>query len=168
MSTIHQVKYLDEIGHSPFSRWLDGIETEAAARITEQTQPPSRSPMNGGWSDGNASRQRRGSRMALTRDFKETIQARARKDPRFRDALFTEALNAYLAGDTAAGKAMLRDLVNATIGFEGLAAEVRKPSKSLHRMLAPQGNPSTENFFSIVSALQKRTRVRLNVTAKSA
>ena len=106
--------------------------------------------------------------MALTRDFKETIQARARKDSRFRDALFTEALNAYLAGDTAAGKAMLRDLVNATIGFEGLAAEVCKPSKSLHRMLAPHGNPSIENFFSIVSALQKRTRVRLAVTARSA
>jgi len=106
--------------------------------------------------------------MALTRDFKETIQARARKDSRFRDALFTEALNAYLAGDTAAGKAMLRDLVNATIGFEALAAEVRKPSKSLHRMLAPHGNPSIENFFSIVSALQKWTRVRLAVTARSA
>lgn len=106
--------------------------------------------------------------MALTRDFKETIQARARKDSRFRDALFTEALNAYLAGDTAAGKAMLRNLVNATIGFEALAEEVRKPSKSLHRMLAPHGNPSIENFFSIVSALQKRTRVRLAVIARSA
>ncbi|MCL4688947.1 MAG: hypothetical protein KJ007_10275 [Burkholderiales bacterium] len=63
---------------------------------------------------------------------------------------------------------MLRDLVNATIGFEGLAAEVSKPSKSLHRMLAQHGNPSIENFFSIVSALQKRTRARLNVTARSA
>src|SRR5712692_6832980 len=99
--------------------------------------------------------------MALTQDFKKTIAARARRDPRFREALFTEAINAYLAGDTAAGKAVLRDLVNATIGFEGLAAEVKRPSKSLHRMLAPQGNPNIENFFGIVSALQKRTRVKL-------
>ena len=30
----------------------------------------------------------------------------------------------------------------ATIGFEGLAAEINKPSKSLHRMLAPRGNPN--------------------------
>ena len=45
-------------------------------------------------------------------------------------------INAYLAGDTQTGKAMLRDLVNATIGFEALSAEVRTPSKSLHRMLA--------------------------------
>jgi DNA-binding phage protein len=105
--------------------------------------------------------------MALTREFRETIQARAQKDPRFREALFSEALNAYLAGDTAVGKAVLRDLVNATIGFEGLADEVNKPSKSLHRMLAPHGNPSIENFFGIVAALQKRTRVRLKVSAKS-
>ena len=103
--------------------------------------------------------------MALTRDFKQTIAARARREPRFREALFTEAINAYLAGDTAEGKAMLRDLVNATVGFEGLALEIQKPSKSLHRMLAPRGNPSTENFFSIVSALQKKTRMKLRVTA---
>ncbi len=105
--------------------------------------------------------------MALTRDFRDTVKARAQREPRFREALFTEAINAYLAGDTIAGKAILRDLVNATMGFEGLAAEVKKPSKSLHRMLAPRGNPSTENFFDIVSALQKKTKVRLRVTAKT-
>ena len=105
--------------------------------------------------------------MALTRDFRETVVARVQRDPRFREALFTEAMNAYLGGDTAAGKAILRDLVNATIGFEELAAELNKPSKSLHRMLAPRGNPSTENFFGIVSALQKKARVKLRVTAKA-
>ena len=105
--------------------------------------------------------------MALTREFKETVVARARRDARFRDAMFAEAINAYLAGDTQIGKAMLRDLVNATIGFEGLSAEVRKPSKSLHRMLAQRGNPSTENFFGIVKALQKKTRTRLRVAVQA-
>ena len=104
--------------------------------------------------------------MALTRDFKETVMARAQRDARFRQALFTEALNVYLAGDAASGKAMLRDLINATIGFKGLAAEVNKPSKSLHRMLGEKGNPSTKNFFGIVGALQRRTKVRLEVTAR--
>ena len=106
--------------------------------------------------------------MPLTRDFRATVQARAQRDPRFREALFTEAIDAYLSGDTVAGKAILRELVNATIGFEGLAAEVKKPSKSLHRMLAPHGNPNIENFFGIVSALQRKTRVTLRVTAKTA
>ena len=95
------------------------------------------------------------------------MAARAQREPRFREALLTEAINAFLRGDTAAGKAILRDLVNATLGFEELAAAIKKPSKSLHRMLAPRGNPSTENLFSIVSALQKKTGVKLRVTAKA-
>jgi DNA-binding phage protein len=105
--------------------------------------------------------------MALTREFKDTVAARVQRDPRFREALFTEAMNAYLGGETSAGKAILRDLVNAIIGFEELASVLKKPSKSLHRMLAPHGNPSTENFFGIVNALQKKARVKLHVTAKA-
>lgn len=105
--------------------------------------------------------------MALTREFKGTVVARVQRDPRFREALFTEAISAFLGGDTATGKAILRDLVNATVGFEELAAQIEKPAKSLHRMLAPHGNPSTENFFEIVSTLQKKTRVKLRVTAKA-
>ena len=105
--------------------------------------------------------------MALTRDFKDTVVVRVQRDPRFLEMLFTEAINAHLGGDIAASKAILRDLVNATVGFETLAAELNKPSKSLHRMLAPRGNPSTENFFSIVSALQKKAHVRLRVTARA-
>ncbi|MBH0200559.1 MAG: transcriptional regulator [Nitrospira sp.] len=105
--------------------------------------------------------------MALTREFRNTIAACVERDPRFREALFTEALNAYLAGDTAVGKAIIRDLVNATVGFEELALTLKKPSKSLHRMLAPRGNPSTDNFFSIVNALQKKAHVKLRVTAKA-
>lgn len=105
--------------------------------------------------------------MALTREFKQTVAARAQRDSRFREALFSEALNAYFSGDPSVGKAMLRDLVNATIGFEELALTIKKPSKSLHRMLAPRGNPSTDNFFDIVCALQKKTRVKLRVTAKA-
>ncbi len=105
--------------------------------------------------------------MALTREFKETVAARVQRDPRFREALFSEALNAYLAGEGTQGKAMLRDLVNATIGFEELGATLQVPSKSLHRMLSPRGNPSTETFFGIVRTLQKKARVKLHVTAKA-
>lgn len=105
--------------------------------------------------------------MALTREFKETVGARIERDPRFREALFTEAMNAYLGGDIKAGKALLRDLVNATIGFEELASVLKKSSKSLHRMLAPHGNPNTENFFGIVKALQKKAGVKLQVKAKA-
>ena len=103
--------------------------------------------------------------MALTREFRETVYRRAQRDASFRRALLTEAVNAYLNGDEATGKAVLRDVINATIGFEGLAAHLHKPSKSLHRMLGPGGNPSTVNFFAILQVLQKRVGVKLSVKA---
>jgi DNA-binding phage protein len=106
--------------------------------------------------------------MALTRDFRITIIARARRDHRFCEGLLAEAISAYLAGETAVGRSILRDLVNATIGFEKLALEVEKPSKSLHRMLSARGNPSSENFFEIVQALQRHLRVKLRVTVRAA
>ena len=105
--------------------------------------------------------------MALTREFKDTVAARVQRDPRFREALFTEAMNAYLEGNAGTGKVILRDLVNATIGFEELAHMLKKSSKSLHRMLAPNGNPNTENFFSIVKTLQRTAGVKLQVKAKA-
>jgi DNA-binding phage protein len=103
--------------------------------------------------------------MALTRAFRETVYRRAQQDGRFRKALLTEAVNAYLSGDEVTGKAVLRDVINATIGFERLAADLQKPSKSLHRMLGPGGNPNTSNFFAILQVLQKRVGVRLTVKA---
>ncbi len=103
--------------------------------------------------------------MALTKAFLETVYERAQRDAGFRKALLTEAMNAYLAGDEATGKALLRDMINATIGFEQLAAEVQKPSKSLHRMLGPRGNPTTANFFAVLRVLQKRAGVKLTVKA---
>jgi len=103
--------------------------------------------------------------MALTKAFRETVYERAQRDAGFHKALLTEAMNAYLGGDEAAGKTVLRDVINATVGFEPLATELGKPAKSLHRMLGPGGNPSTANFFAILRVLQKRAGVKLTVKA---
>ena len=56
--------------------------------------------------------------MALTRDFKETIQERIGRDPAFREALLKDGVDCLLAGDVKTGKAVLRDYINATIGFQ--------------------------------------------------
>ena len=105
--------------------------------------------------------------MALTRDFKETVKARVSADPAFRAALLTEAVELLLSGDVATGKAMLRDYINATIGFESLAEEVGTPSKSLMRMFSVKGNPRADNVFSVISRLQQRTGVHLAVRPQS-
>ena len=95
---------------------------------------------------------------------RDRIQSRA-ADGAFRKSLLSEAVNAYLSGDEPTGKTVLRDVINTTIGFEQLAADLQKSSKSLHRMLGPRGNPNTANFFAILRVLQRRVGVRLTVKA---
>ncbi len=101
--------------------------------------------------------------MALTRHFRETIQARAQRDTRFRHALLAEAVNELLKGELGAGKALLRDYVNATIGFEQLSVEVERPVKSLQRMLGSCGNPTAENLVAILKVLQEYEAVQIRV-----
>jgi DNA-binding phage protein len=94
--------------------------------------------------------------MTLTRDFKETVKARAARDPEFRKALVNEAVECLLANDFDTAKAILRDYINATIGFEGLAAEVGTPPKSLMRMFGPRGNPQARSLLPVIAHIRKR------------
>lgn len=103
--------------------------------------------------------------MALTRDFKATVGARIARDPAFREALLREAIESLLAGDLATGKAILRDYVNATLGFQGLAVATGMPAKSLMRMLGPNGNPHAHNLLAVLSCLQQEAGVRIEVRA---
>jgi hypothetical protein len=103
--------------------------------------------------------------MVLTRDFKETIQARAKRDPAFREELLREGTECLLAGDVDTGKAVLRDYINATIGFAALGALTARPPKSLMRMFGPRGNPQARNLFEIIGVLQEREGLHLEVRA---
>jgi DNA-binding phage protein len=101
--------------------------------------------------------------MALTRDFRKTVAARVRRDPKFAKALLDEAATLFLNGEPDAARLILRDLVNATVGFETLAAKTSKPSKSLHRMLSSRGNPSMDNLAAIFDAVRENLKVGIRV-----
>jgi len=105
--------------------------------------------------------------MALTRDYKETISERAHSDKEFANALFDEAITLFLNGEPDVARLVLRDLVNATVGFEALAMEIEKPSKSLHRMLSAKGNPTMDNLTKIFNVLKQKLRVDFEVHAVS-
>jgi DNA-binding phage protein len=106
--------------------------------------------------------------MPLTRSFNATVRERATRDPAFRAALFSEAVQALLAGDLNDAKAALRAYINATIGFEKLAAATGTPVKSLMRMFGPGGNPTVANLSGVIRVLQKKTGVQLEVRASAA
>lgn len=103
--------------------------------------------------------------MPITKNFRKTIHSRAEHDAKFRRHMLTEAVNELLSGDLEAGKAILRDYINATITFQGLAGKLSKSSKSIHRMLGHRGNPRAENILEIIKILQSHERIKLHVKA---
>ena len=99
------------------------------------------------------------------RGFRETVQARVRNDEKFRRGLLKDAIEELLAGETALGREILRDFINAAIGFPELAAKTGIHAKTLHQMFGPKRNPTAANLFSIIAALQEEEGLKLRVVA---
>jgi DNA-binding phage protein len=97
--------------------------------------------------------------MTMSREFRATVAVRVREDPTYVQALLDEAVQLFVDGEPETAKLVLRDLVNVTVGFEALAADVRRPAKSLHRMLSASGNPTMSNLSAIFAALQRSLRL---------
>lgn len=104
--------------------------------------------------------------MALTRDFKETVKERAKNDPEFRVGLLTEAAECLVNGDVPTTKILLRDYINATIGFQELGRLTDKKPQSLMRMLSKDGNPRADNLGQMMGVLGEHEGVSLHVAAE--
>ncbi len=104
--------------------------------------------------------------MALTRSFRETVRARAQRDPDFRVALIQEAVEKLVGGDVETGLSILRDYVNATVGYKSLAKRTGKNPKSIMRMLGPSGNPTVENLFNVISQLTEQEGLKFDIRAR--
>lgn len=102
--------------------------------------------------------------MAVTRSFKELVQRRVAAEPDFAAELLREGIEAMLAGDVDTGKAVLRDYIKATVGFERLGEATATSPKSLIRMFGPRGNPQARNLFNVLGYLQKQAGVAFHVT----
>lgn len=106
--------------------------------------------------------------MALTKSFKDTVRARAQRDPEFRIALIREAIEKLVDGDVETGLSILGDYVNATVGYKALAERTGKNPKSLMRMLGPSGNPTVTNLFSVISQLKEQEGLEFDIRARRA
>ena len=107
--------------------------------------------------------------MALTRDFREIVMARAQRDSAFRRQMLKSGIELILSGDpedAAVGRAHLRDYINATIGFEELSRLVDKGPKTLMHMFSDRGNPTTANLSLVLGQLQAHEGVEIGITLR--
>ena len=101
--------------------------------------------------------------MALTKDFKRTVQEMALKHPKFRKGLLVSSVNELLLGELGSAKILMRDYINATVGFVSLAKKMGKNNKTLHNMFGNNGNPTAENLCAIFKILQEYEGIKLHV-----
>jgi hypothetical protein len=101
--------------------------------------------------------------MTLRRDIRETVQARVRSDKEFRRGLLSDVVEALPAGEAALGREILRDFINATLGFPALVDKTGIHVKTLHQLSGPKGNPTAANLFNIIACLQEYEGMRLQV-----
>lgn len=92
--------------------------------------------------------------MTISR-VQEIVIQKMRDDPSLALLKLDEIMLNLRTGEHDVAKILLRDLVHATIGFEGLAERIDKPSKSLHRMLSARGNPTTSNLSAILACISE-------------
>ena len=105
--------------------------------------------------------------MALTRDYRETVVNRIRKDPEFAVLLLERALQAlFFERDLVRARSILRDLVHGTITFPVLAERMGKKPPSVFRMLGDRGHPRIENLLEIVAHLCAAIGARAQVTVQ--
>jgi len=201
-------EYNERGGRSPFREWYDGLNSDAARKVTTALYRvglgnfANAKTVGAGVYEckinfgpgyrvyfgkegeqtvillGGGTKQRqqndiklaleRGVNMALTRDFRETVQARVKRDAAFRKGLLSEAIESLLFGEVTLGKELLRDYINATVGFPKLASHTKIHVKTLHQMFGPNGNPTAKNLFEIIAYLQHAEGVRFEVRSTRA
>jgi hypothetical protein len=94
--------------------------------------------------------------MPLSREFKHTIRERVERDPAFRLAMLEAVLMALDPGEAFDAKILLRDFINATIGFPALGAVIGRHPKTLMRMFSPKGNPNLDALSDVLKELASR------------
>jgi DNA-binding phage protein len=73
------------------------------------------------------------------------------------------AVTMLLAGEMATARSLIREAINASVGYAAVSRCTGTPEKSLVRMFGPKGNPRAENLAAVLAALQRLGQFRLLV-----
>lgn len=92
--------------------------------------------------------------MEHTQSFSDVVIERAKTDAVFRVGLLEEAVSEFISnGDMQVCKSLLRDCIEAGLGFAALARVMSVPAPELHSKFTGGDNPTAQEFLDIVAAL---------------
>lgn len=87
--------------------------------------------------------------------YNDALKDMLEENPQMSTEMLEGALNLILSGELDEGRLLLRQFINATIGFKELGRRIGKDDKNLMRTLSERGNPTAANLFEIVRACVK-------------
>ena len=97
------------------------------------------------------------------RHASDFIKEQLSSDDELRRLHLQDAIKSLFSQEYQVALLMLRDIINATCGFESLALQLGKSPKSIMRMLNAEGNPTCINLFSILDFLIKQEGGKIDV-----
>ena len=103
--------------------------------------------------------------MPLTRPFTETVRARARRDPEYREGLLTNGVRCLLGGETNVAKQELCDYIETTMGYQKLAKFTGTPPEKLAFMFAKTDNADAHALLKVLIAIQQYKDIQFEVKA---
>jgi hypothetical protein len=86
-------------------------------------------------------------RMVIMRSVELTVRARLQADPGFRDAMLGEVLDLIQTNDLDVGRAVLRQVIQATLGFDRLGVELGLSARDLVRVFGRRGRPQAQELL---------------------
>ena len=101
--------------------------------------------------------------MPLTRDYRETFLARARRDPKFRTLMLASGVRCLLTGEVVVAKLALRDYIEVTIGYDKLGELTNTPPESLSHMFGKKGNPSATDLLKVINCIRQHEGIQFEV-----
>lgn len=104
----------------------------------------------------------------LTRPLTSTIKEQIEESNEFRRGFLREGIACLLTGDVRAGKLILHDYIEATLGFEEIGQALGQSADAIKRQFDLESETSLESFFQVVAHLQKHAGTVIEVTDHAA
>lgn len=102
-----------------------------------------------------------------TMSYNTMLKNMVAENPNMVAEMLEGALNLILSGEVDAGRILLKNYVDVTIGFPELARRIGKDEKNLRRSLSERGNPTANNLFNIVQACASASNVTISAQVSS-